>query len=161
MTNETEIMQANIKEMLESFDTVKKSNGEIIIILKVNSPEWVRDIVHKAHGDKLPDDWIYTWVYHTVDYIHGAYLDNVEEMEDLIPEIVDYLIDIYTSELTRWLHSRPDRICYIDEVEGRGEMNGFDLLQAAQAVEIDEVVNIVIHELIDKIRDDISELMEE
>ena len=64
--------------------------------LQQTYPEWVRDTVHEAHGDALPNDWIYA----TCGYAFEAC--PVEDDEDWSHEFAEQQTDIYTADLFQW-----------------------------------------------------------
>lgn len=113
--------------------------GELIRILKDGTPDWVLKLVHAAHGDMLPDDWRYSWIEDALSAVES-------EGEDATLEP-----DIYTSNLTRWLHSRADRHAYCDEAVESGllpaDAGMIARLQGGQAVEQVEVMGSVLESL--------------
>ena len=71
-------------------------------------PEELTELIHKAHGDMLPDDWRYKFIEEALDQIA-----ETEEEDDLdCPELES---DIYTYNLLQWLASRNDRYNYVDQ----------------------------------------------
>ena len=75
---------------------------------KPNTPGWVQDLVHDAHGDMLPDDWRYACVMSALDWIH-------EHESDDSHEFADGMADVYTSARFAWLSSNLSRQGYVDE----------------------------------------------
>jgi hypothetical protein len=67
--------------------------------------EPLRDLIYKAHGDMLPDDWRYRFIEEALDAIAEADDEDEAELEP----------SIYTHDLTGWLASRADRYGYCDE----------------------------------------------
>ena len=108
--------------------------------------QWMRDVIQAVHGDKLPDDTTYKFIERCADAI--AETDQGEELMDSIYEIE---ADIYTHELTAWLHARADHLAYVDEVIeeiGRACIgSASDLLMAAQVRQIQEVGSALVSEL--------------
>lgn len=132
MTN-TKTIQEVAGEMSANLETKTRTNGEQYICNKVNV-EWQKDIIRKAHGDKLPDDYVYRFI--------SQALDVILEAEDGAEEDAIYTIepDCYTSDLTNWLASRNDRLYYLTEALEEYEIkDGFQALAAAQQKEIQEV----------------------
>lgn len=129
------IIQDLAKEMSQAFEGSTRATGESFRKLKDGSPEWMTEVSRAAHGDMLPDDWRYTFI----EEICGA-LADVEDVDD-----VEIEADIYTNDLTAWLHSRADRVSYITETleEGLGCENGYKLLAYAQYLEKREVLDAV------------------
>lgn len=119
------------------FEVKERDNGEQFYCLKNDAPEELTEAVRQAHGDKFPDDFIYRTFAHALDAVDQY--DNLDS--DTEQEIADSLVDVYTHDLTAWLHSRNDRVGYLTEVlEQPGDFSGgFDLLATAQYLEIQEV----------------------
>jgi hypothetical protein len=87
------------------FELYERKENETIWVLKDGRPDWIQRLAYTAHGDMLPDDTRF-------DYIVAA-LDAIEEAEDL--DEIQVEADIYTHDLTAWIHSRVDRYAYCDE----------------------------------------------
>jgi len=139
-------IQSIASEMLENMEWKKRTNGDDYVINKINI-EWQKDIIHKAHGEKLPDDYIYAFIYEVLSSLVEC---NAGEEEDAIHEIE---ADCYTSELTKWLNSRNDRVYYLDEAAANGITDGFQLLAAAQLQEKQEVAWTVLQGIKDRMED--------
>lgn len=109
MSTEVKTAQTLAKEAAGYFTTVTRDNGDVITITRDDRPDWLTDLIYKAHGDMLPDDWRYKMIREAIDAIADA--DDLDETET---EYVDD-VDIYTHELINWLGSRTDRHGYVDE----------------------------------------------
>ena len=112
---------------------------DTIVILKDNAPEELRESVHNAHGDRLPSDWIFDKYHSILDVIsnYGEFSD----IDDIRNEIVDGLVDCYTSNLTGWLNDDNRNVYYLSEAlaEFGGGDDGFALLAMAQYQAIDDI----------------------
>ena len=130
------------KEALGWFITDTRDNGEEFVKTKEGRPDWLKNLIFTAHGGMLPDDYRYKFIENSLQYI----ADQDEDADDLdCPEIE---ADSYTSELTKWLHSRNDRVCYLTEaLETFGIKDGFAALQLAQLREREEVYHSVLSSL--------------
>jgi len=130
-------VQQLAREMAAQFETKKREDGSELVVLKDGAPEWMTDVIHEVHGDKLPDDTIYQFISEAVDALADAPDDA-----DLQDAIIEIEADIYTHDLTAWLHARVDHVYYLTEVMeefGDGIKDGFALLQYAQKAHKDEV----------------------
>lgn len=138
-------MNKIISETLAQFEQ-KQRGEENIIVLKQDAPEGLRDSVREAHGDRLPDDWIYRKYYEVLDALSGYTLESADDLEEQRAEVVDGLVDVYTSELTAWLNQNVNNVYYIDEArkEYGADGDAFQLLTAAQYAAIDEIAGEVI-----------------
>jgi hypothetical protein len=116
------------------------------------TPE-LTELCHKAHGDMLPDDWRYSFIVEALALISESANPRDERLE----------ADIYTHELTSWLHSRADRHGYCDEFRDEfGEPdNTFNLLQGGQYMEKQEVYHSVLSSLESMLEDEEEEDEEE
>ena len=133
-----------IKKISEQFTEIKRDNGEWITIIKDNTPykDILTDMSFKVHGDKLPDDFVYKTMADILGVIMNYDFDDIEELIDNYTyEIIDGQVNIYTSDLTKWLNSRADRVYYLTEaLEEYGPIeDGFKLLSMAQYREIEEI----------------------
>jgi hypothetical protein len=139
----TPSIQSLAEEMSHAFEGATLPNGETFRKLKEGSPDWMIAVCRKAHDDAqlLPDDWRYAFIERAVDAL-AACEDSEEARTRLEP-------DIYTSELTDWLHSRNSRVDYLGEAlaEYGSFREGFQLLAAAQMMEIEEVFQQVLDAL--------------
>lgn len=132
-------IQETAKEASAWFTRIKRNDNEEIVTLKEGRPDWVQDLVHKAHGDMMPDDFRYSIIEEAIDAIAEA-----EDLDEAESEYVDN-IDIYTNDLTGWLHSRNDRYDYVDQArdEFGDPANTIDSLQQGQMMERREVFALV------------------
>jgi hypothetical protein len=124
--------------MLDNMEQKTRDNGDKFYCCKT-TVEWQQEIIHAAHGDKLPDDYVYQFIFDTLVALTEC---NEGEEEDAILEIEP---DCYTSNLTGWLHSRNDRVFYLTEaLEEYGSKDGFNALAQAQSLEIQEVAQAIL-----------------
>ena len=129
------------KEALEWFTTDTRDNGEEFVKTKEGRPDWLENLIFTAHGDMMPDDYRYKFILDALEIIANS--DQEAELD--YPEIE---ADIYTRDLTAWLHSRNDRICYLTEALEEYEIkDGFWALQEAQLREREEVYFSVLNSL--------------
>jgi hypothetical protein len=134
-------IQTLAAEMSRAFETaVRPTSGEEFRKLKDDAPAWMTTVCRKAHDDAamLPDDWRYVAIEQAVDALAGH--DDADAARDSLEP------DVYTSDLTGWLHSRNSRVYYLGEVmEEYGTFkDGFQLLAAAQMQEKEEVFQQVL-----------------
>lgn len=130
-------LQAKAQEVRSWFEQTKRpGQDEPIWTMKAGHPEWVMDMVFKAHeqGQVLPDDYKYTFIVES--------LDRIEEADDPDEAANDIESDVYTSDLYAWLTSRLSRQGYVDEAvqefggEGRGIVEQIMLGQAQEKREV-------------------------
>jgi hypothetical protein len=139
-------LQTLAREMSLAFETASRpGSGEEFRKLIDTAPEWMTTVCRLAHEDGrlLPDDWRYAFIEQAVD----ALVEH-EDTDDALGRLEP---DIYTSDLTAWLHSLNSRVYFLDEalaVYGSFR-DGFQLLAAAQMIEKEEVFQQVVSALQD------------
>ena len=118
-----------------------RDNGKEFYCLKDGAPKEFQDIIHEAHGDMMPDDWKYDFIFEA-----AAALAETDDPDDITMEP-----DIYASDRLHWLASHLDRANYVDEAVsefGTDFRNGIvDLIGLGQMREKEEVLSIIRHEL--------------
>lgn len=99
--------------------------------------EMLQDIALAAHGVMFPDDTRYSMLRNVLEHIADG-----GERDDL-----DTWVPMYTTELTGWLASSPDRLVYVDDAirDGFVDQNPTTaLLSSAYFRELEEVYDNVI-----------------
>mgnify|MGYP007083438397 CR=1 FL=1 len=110
--------------------------------------ENLRQSVYAAHGDRLPDDWIFDKYMSILDALNSGYtINTIDDAEEHRSEIVDGLVDVYTADLTAWLASNINNVQYMTAAaeEYGKESDGFKILAMAQFKAIDEIYQEVIN----------------
>lgn len=137
-------MKTKIENYLKMFEIKEvERNGEkkSIVVFADNASEDLKDSVRKAHGDRLPSDWVFD-KYHSILDAMLQYND----IEDNQSEIVDGLVDVYTGNLTEWLNSNNNNVYYLTEAIDQYEIkDGFRALATAQSLAIDEIYGEVMN----------------
>ena len=134
--------------------------------------EWVTDLVREAHGDMLPEDWRYETIREALDRIANDGPDVADDEDEVIEDMgTDFAddVDIYTAELTGWLHSRADRYSYVDafveeydyvgedpQMAGTSRPSVLAMIRGGQMMERREVWDSVIKSLRAQIEHDRS-----
>lgn len=118
-------------------------NG-FIWINKDHENQDVKDLCFVAHEDGaiLPDDFRYSKIVETLDCLVEREPETEDDAQECFYELE---ADVYTSDLTAWLHSRNDRVGYLTQaLEEFNCRDGFQALAMAQKLEIDEISNAVL-----------------
>ncbi len=114
-----------------------------------------RDMYFNAHNGFLPDDIIYSHIYHLISEIE-MYLqykeDDCDDIDDLIDELMSEINiepDQYTGALLDWISSNLNRYAIADELYQQNHKYGslFDLMQVAQTTEIEDVKMSILNDL--------------
>ena len=93
------------------FQTQTRESGETYVTMADDCPKWVADVVQDCHDGELPNDWRYETIAAIFDAVETV--DYRGEWSDDLVEIVDSLVDCYTSDLYAW--ATPARWHYIDD----------------------------------------------
>jgi hypothetical protein len=125
--------------------TGPREDGERYWRCKDGTPDWVRDLVHAAHGGMSPDDWRYAAI--------GTALESLADGMD--PEeghdFADGYVDVYNHERLNWLASHSYRPGYVDDAcEQFGTADGariMDRIGLGQYFEACEVFSSVVRSL--------------
>ena len=114
-----------------------------------------RDMYFNAHKGFMPDDIIYSHIYHIISEIE-MYLryntDEYDDIDDLIYELTEEITiepDQYTGALLDWMSSNLNRYAIADELYQEGYKYNFleDLIRSAQTIEIEEVKMSILSDL--------------
>jgi len=134
-------MNKLIEKTLEFFELKERDPDRRYIVLKDNAPESLKESIRDTHGDRLPDDWIYDKYHSALETLSGYDINDENDINDNRAEIVDGLVDVYTSNLTQWLNSNNSNVYYITEAQEEygPEADGFKILMMAQYKAIDEI----------------------
>jgi hypothetical protein len=137
-----------IDEFYAAFESDKRDDGNTFYKLKNGSPEWMTDVIHAVHDDKLPDDTVYEMIYQALSTL--TELDEESGQDEMMDAIYEMEPDVYTSNLTAWLNKRADHVYYLTEALEQFEIkDGFAALSAAQKMQMDEIGSALINELME------------
>ncbi len=149
--------EMNVKTVLHGIveriddDLYKDENKRVMH--KVNTP--FRDMYFNAHNGFLPDDIIYSHIYHIISEIEMYLRYNTDEYDD-INDLIDELMseiniepDQYTGALLDWMSSNLNRYAIAEDLYQKGYKFSslFDLMQVAQTTEIEEVKTSILNDL--------------
>jgi len=131
-------------------DLYKDENNRVM-----HKTDEFRDMYFNAHNGFLPDDIIYEHIYHIISEIE-MYLryntdeyDDIDDLIDELTEVINIEPDQYTGALLDWISSNLNRYAIADELYQQDYKYGslFDLMQAAQLTEIEEVKMSILNDL--------------
>jgi len=98
-------------------------------------------------------EWVNTFLYNVIDCLKNNDFDNLEELKENINENlyewVDNEVNVYNSDLTKWLNDNVNNMYYLDEVleEQENIKSSFDLLRDGQYKAIEETFNLALSQL--------------
>jgi hypothetical protein len=143
-------IQEKARKYSSMFEIGKRNDGKSFVKIKDsytdNEPKELMESVRAAHGDRSPNDWVYTTYSELMDKVAEWDFASVEALEDTRHEIVDGYVDIYTADLTAWLAEDINNVWYLTEtLEEFQPKDGFQLLSMAQYRAIDEVMQEVVN----------------
>ena len=139
----TQKIAAALKEFEHGTRTETKKPYNFI---KQTAPVGLHDAIRNAHGDRLPDDFIFSKFEDILSRLEDYTINKADDLDDNRPEIVDSMVDVYTSDLTAWLAEDIRNVYYLNEaLESHTERDtdGFKLLAMAQYLAIDEIYGAV------------------
>lgn len=116
--------------------TKTRDNGQTYLCRSDDAPEWTLDAIRDAHGGMLPDDIRYRMIDEVADLLAAS--DDWDDID------VGELVDVYTSDLIKWVASYGRRIEYCDEAVssmGTHPGNTVGLLQWGQHQEYEEILS--------------------
>lgn len=133
MKTKQKTIQSVATEMYKNLEQKERTNGDKYIC-PIKTIEWQQNIIRSAHGDKLPDDYVYEFIYEALERLSDSDEGNEDEALYSIEP------DVYTSNLTKWLNSTAKRVYYVTEALEQFEpKDGFALLSQAYNLEQVEV----------------------
>lgn len=104
--------------LYRAFEKAKRdSNGEEFTRLKEGSPKWMKEAIHAAHvalDGRFPDDWTYETIRCLASDLEDRKIDEGSDVDsDMIHEIADSQVDVYTAALAQWYadHSGNRSLC--------------------------------------------------
>jgi hypothetical protein len=150
ITNKKMTISKKAKQYSNFFKSTDVNGGSIRIILKDDAPQELQDAIKSAHGDKMPNDFIYSTFADLLLKISEYGVDTVDDLQGYAHEIVDGYVDIYTHEQLQWLASDIDNLEYLARAAQDGwsvDDGTWQLLARAQYYAIDEVMQHVINVL--------------
>lgn len=121
-------------------ETDKFGKGEFV--------EALRASVREAHGERLPDDFIYSAYCELLEKIAEYDADKMKSadyLEQMRSEIVAGCCDVYTADILHWLASDVRNVYYLGEAMEEAQNDGFELIQRAQYRAYDDVMGYVIN----------------
>ena len=130
-------------EMSAAFEIRTRDNGDKLVHLRKDAPDWMYEIVRGAHGEMLPDEWRYRFIRGVVDAIADS-----EDLDDARDEFVDD-VSVDTKNLVAWLGSHTVRAAYVDEAVEDMDRSGSIMadIQSGQSAERGEVFDLVREDL--------------
>jgi len=142
--SKTAVIKKIAQEIYDNMVSSTRENGSKYYHLK-ETTQWQTDIIHKAHGESMPSDFIYDVIRDVLGII--VYTENEEDFQEAIDESLE--ADIYTSDLTAWLHDNNSNVYYLTEamVEYGSFEDGFQFLSMAQLIHKREIAYALIEAL--------------
>ena len=141
-------IQTVAEEMYNNLERKTRKDESVFYACK-ESIEWQTDIIHKAHGEYMPNDFIYDTIHTVLSNISDLGVDSTEEeAQEVIYQLEP---DCYTANLTAWLHDNNNNVYYLTEALETGVTDGFQALAIAQQIHIQEIAGLLVQGIIDYI----------
>lgn len=125
--------------------TSTRPDGSTYYRLADNAPSWISELVYTAHGDMMPDDYIYRWCSYALD----AFADYDEPQK----AIDDLQSEPYNSQLLAWLSSNLSRIAFVDDAMENGAEDLISAVSWGQTEEMREVYYSVLESLVTELEE--------
>lgn len=134
-------------------DSLKKFYDAFIIEpsghieLKEESKKDYQSFVRELHQEELPNNWRYEVITDLLQNFCNEY--DTENLEDVLPEIVDSLVDIYNYDLVEWLKGNIMRGSFRELRElniDSPNMTIFDLIRQLQYEAIYDMGSMILNE---------------
>lgn len=131
--------EQTIQELAASFSSMfeaaTRTNGNKFWRVKDenNNNTALYDLIKTAHGERMPNDYIYLYIVEA--------LDAISEHDDL--DDISMEADIYNRDLLAWVADHSEHVGYCDEVMGvmQGqEMDFMQIIQWAQQRQKEEIL---------------------
>jgi len=116
-------------------ERARRDDGSRYVRRKNGSPEWVADLCREAHGNSLPDNWIYEQIANCL----ASILDN--DCEDDALEDAESAIDVYSSDLLDWANGRAE---YVDDAIRDGAQDLSSAIMMGQQAMIGEIFYAIV-----------------
>lgn len=140
-------LQNKIQKYSDMFESKTRENGESYVVLKKDRADKLQESVYQAHGDRMPNDWIYGTYADLMQRLTEYDINSIDDVYEYQGEIVDGAVDVYTADLTQWLADDIRNVDYITQaVDTFGnQKDGAGLLATAQYMAIDEIYGHIIN----------------
>ena len=130
-----------------SQDCVDRGMNKVYYSIKDDHPDKDQiqtDLIYPLHDEELPNDWRYSIIY----YLLSDFVDceDRNETEDRVHEIVDGLVDVYNSDLLKWVQEDLNR-GYVLSGFTTGEETIFERMTQSQY----EVISQMAYQLLEYI----------
>lgn len=126
------------------FKIIKRGDDDITIFTDDASQD-LKDSVYQAHGDTLPNNWVFQTYSSLLDDLSGYTINSIDDIEDHRHEIVDGCVDIYTYDLKKWLSDWPNASDFFDQALEFIPKTSDQGLAMAQYLAIDEIYSEIIN----------------
>jgi len=107
----TDTIQSLAGELAKAMISDTRTDGATFVRLSDGHADWMESAIEAAHEGMMPEDTRYSMIRETAYRMADA---DDSEIEDPF-EAVDGLVDVYTSDLTKWLASHRLRTTYVDD----------------------------------------------
>jgi len=150
MKTDNKTLISIVNEMLDNFEKAERTDKSIYYRTK-KDVEWQKDIIFKAHLDRMPCDDIYDRI-HTI-LCDLSDLDEKSTEDDMRYRVYEIEPDCYTFDLTSWLNSDNRNVYYLEEALEIDCKDGFQLLAYAQSTYIEEIGNELINGIVERLEE--------
>ena len=112
MSDTFETIQDAAAALYAALETGARADGATYFFLKSSSPDWTINAARAAHGDMFPDDYKYSVIHDAAEWLS----DENNDPDDTDEFSND--VDVYSSDLLKWLSSHRSRVAMVEEAIG-------------------------------------------
>lgn len=119
--------------------------------------QWMIDAVREAHGDIMPNDWVYDACHTIVG--HMADTDSAD-WDDSVSEWADGGVDVYNADRARWLAANLHFGGIVDEAVqsmGHSDQGVYGDIGLGQFAMLESIAAALIKAVLDKAEEDEAE----
>lgn len=146
------------KQMQDMFTVGTYSDGTSIWTLRNEAPQWMTDVMHAVHDDgaSLPDDTVYDLAHDCVNavaelYDHADADEAREALDEIEPEFRTWQLYTWAA---RWSEYIDELTSDFGEATIKSSTDVFTMFQAAQALHIRHVGELLVEALDNRAEDD-------
>lgn len=136
-------------------ERVKRDDDTYYVRATDDAPAWLKDAIYAAHGDRLPNDWVYDLISDAIDWIADNGHDTADDARDAAHNFADG-VDVYTHDLLGWYAIPANRGYCEDAADTFGESDDMSIdaqIMRGQYMQREEILQSVISSLEDRADD--------
>ena len=138
----TKSIKDEAAKYLDLFEEKKKDDKTYMVFKSeviMQDNEYYEKISEIMRKIECSQDFVYEQTCRCLEWLVDEAPEDSDEIEDILLEVIDGEVDVYTSGLTEWLNQSNYHVYYLTDALESGIKDGFQLLSLAQYHAIEEV----------------------